>query len=151
FDASASATSQLMWSSTSQAKEIVPNSQLVCNGYSELVPNAIYRFTPQLANGRAMEVANGGTADGSQVDISNWKASTYQKWQAVPTGSNYFKLIPQHVLSKVLELNGGFTTNGTKIQIATDNGSSRQRFQFIDLGQGWFKIQPQPAPNSVLD
>jgi hypothetical protein len=151
FDASGGAVSRLMWSSISQTKEFVPASQLLCNGYSELIPNGIYRFTPELATGRCLEVANGATADGSPVDISNWKASNSQQWQAVALGSNYFKLIPQNALTKVLELNGGFITNGTKIQIATDNGTARQRFQFIDLGQGWFKIQPQPSPNSVLD
>jgi hypothetical protein len=151
FDASGGAVSRFMWSSTSQTKEFVPASQLLCKGYSDLVPNGIYRFTPELATGRCLEVANGATADGSAADIKDWKASSSQKWQAVALGSNYFKLIPQNALTKVLELNGGFTTNGTKIQIATDNGTARQRFQFIDLGQGWFKIQPQPSPNSVLD
>jgi hypothetical protein len=151
FDASASAVSRLMWSSTNQAKEIIPSSQLQCVGYSELIPNAIYRFTPKLATGRSMEVTSGATADGSQVALRDWKATAQQKWQAVALGSNYFKLVPQHALTKVLELNGGFATNGTKIQIATDNGSPRQRFQFVNTGQGWFKIQPQPAPGSVLD
>jgi hypothetical protein len=150
FSASTGAVCRLMWSSSSQAKEIVPNSRLLCTGYSDPIPNAIYRLTPKLATGRSMEVPNGGTADGTQVDIKDWKAATYQKWQAIPVGSNYFKLVPQHATSKVLEVNGGYTTNGTKIQIATDNGASRQRFTFANQGQGWFEIQPLSAPASVL-
>jgi len=151
FDGTGASVARLRWSSSSQPLEVVPNSQLVCTGYNNVIANAIYRFTPKIALNKCMEVKSGGTADGTEVDINNWNSKAWEKWQPVDAGSGYFKLIPQHALTKVMEINGGFTTNGTKVQISTDTGSSRQRFQFIDVGQGWFEIQPQSAPGSVLD
>jgi hypothetical protein len=151
FDGTGTSVARLRWTSSSQALEVVPNSQLVCTGYNNVIANAIYRFTPKIATSKCMEVTGGGTADGTAIDINNWNSKAWEKWQAVDVGGGYFKLIPQHVLTKVMEINGGFTTNGTKVQISTDTGSSRQRFQFVDVGQGWFEIQPQSAPGSVLD
>jgi PA14 domain./Ricin-type beta-trefoil lectin domain. len=151
FDGTGTAVARLRWTSSSQSLEVVPNSQLVCTGYNNVIANAIYRFTPKIATGKCIEAKNGGTTDGTEAVMDNWNSKAWQKWQPVDVGSGYFKLIPQHALTKVMEINGGFTTNGTKVQISSDTGSSRQRFQFIDVGQGWFEIHPQSALGSVLD
>src|SRR5204863_1739456 len=116
FDLTNTATCRLRWSSSSQALEAIPTSQLVCTGYTGVIANALYRLTPKIATGKCAEAQGGGTADGTVADINNWNSKAWQKWQAVDAGSGYSKLIPQHALTKVLEVNGGFTTNGTKIQ-----------------------------------
>ncbi len=151
FDNTNSAVCRLFWSSPSQPYELVPESQLACTGYSDVIPNAVYRLTPKLATSRCMEARNGWTADGTEVVLNNWGAKSQQKWQAVELGGGGFKLVPQHATSKVLEINGGSTTNGAPAQIATDTGAPYQRFRFIDMGQGWYKLQPQSAPGSVLE
>jgi hypothetical protein len=150
FDGTGSAVCRLRWSSSSQLLETVPSSQLVCTGYSSVIANALYRFTPKIATSKCMEASGGGTADGTIAAINNWNSKTWQKWQTVDVGSGFYKVVPQHVLTKVLEINGGFTTNGTKVQISADTGSVRQHFQFVDVGQGWFELQPQSATGSLL-
>jgi hypothetical protein len=150
FEGSGPAVCRLMWSSSSQATEIVPAARLVGGGYSNVIGNAIYRLTPKVATGKCMEVKSGATADGSEAEISNFNNKLWEKWQALDAGNGYFKLVPQHAPTKVLEINGGFTTNGTRVQISTDTGSARQHFKFVDMGQGWFKIQPESAPASVI-
>jgi hypothetical protein len=151
FNDVGSAVCRLLWSSSSQAKSIVPESQLSCTGYSPVVANGIYCLPPKLATSKAMEVKSGGTADGTVVDINNWTSKTYQKWMIVSAGGDYFKLVPQHATSKVLDVNGGYTTNATKVQIWSNNGMAQQQFKLVDMGQGWFKLQPQHAPTMVLE
>jgi hypothetical protein len=151
FDGTGTAQCRLIWGSSSQATEVVPTSQLVCTGYTGVIPNAIYRLTPKMITSKCVEANGGATADGTEAQINNWNNKNWQKWQPVDVGGGYYKLIPQHVTTKVLEINGGFTTNGTRVQISTDAGTTRQHFMFVDVGQGWFKIQPQSAPSSVIE
>jgi hypothetical protein len=150
FDGTGSALVRLRWSSSSQALETVPTSQLLCIGYSPVVSNAMYRLTPKIATSKCMEASGGATADGTIAAINNWNNKTWQKWQTVGVSGGNYKLIPQHALTKVLEINGGFATNGTKVQISTDTGSARQQFNFVDMGQGWFKLQPQSSSTNII-
>jgi endoglucanase len=140
------AVAKLSWSSASQPKQIIPQTQLF-----PVQSGAIYRLTPKLVSTRAVQARGAGTADGTQAEIFDWSAGNHQKWRATDVGGGYYKLTVQHITSKVLDVNGAASADGTKIQIWQDNSSTAQKWRIVDMGGGFFKLQPQCAAGSCLD
>ncbi|MFB6553488.1 PQQ-dependent sugar dehydrogenase [Streptomyces sp. NPDC056405] len=69
-------------------------------------------------NGKCLDVAGGGTADGTQVQIWTCNGTAAQQWTV---GGGTLK-----ALGKCLDVSGGGSANGTKIQLWTCNGSGAQ-------------------------
>ncbi|MGC4750497.1 ThuA domain-containing protein [Micromonospora sp. DT201] len=71
--------------------------------------------------GKCLDVRNGGTADGTQIQIYTCNSSTAQTW-TVTSGSTI------RALGKCLDVNGSGTADGTKIQLWTCNGTGAQNW-----------------------
>ncbi|MEU7960041.1 ThuA domain-containing protein [Micromonospora humida] len=69
--------------------------------------------------GKCLDVRNGATADGTQIQIFTCNGSARQTWTVTPNG-------PIKALGKCLDVSGGGTANGTKIQLWTCTGGSPQ-------------------------
>ncbi|WP_432899673.1 carbohydrate-binding protein [Micromonospora matsumotoense] len=69
--------------------------------------------------GKCLDVRNGATADGTQVQILTCNGGTAQTWAVTPNG-------PIKALGKCLDVSGGGTANGTKIQLWTCTGGTPQ-------------------------
>ncbi|MBM0278839.1 ThuA domain-containing protein [Micromonospora tarensis] len=71
--------------------------------------------------GKCLDVRNGGTADGTQIQIYTCNGSTPQTWTVTPNSTI-------KALGKCLDVNGSGTADGTKIQLWTCNGSGAQNW-----------------------
>ncbi|WP_328343937.1 ThuA domain-containing protein [Micromonospora sp. NBC_00421] len=69
--------------------------------------------------GKCLDVRNGATADGTQIQIFTCNGSARQTWTVTPNG-------PIKALGKCLDVSGGGTANGTKIQLWTCTGGTPQ-------------------------
>ncbi|NUP21415.1 MAG: carbohydrate-binding protein, partial [Streptomyces sp.] len=72
-------------------------------------------------NGKCLDVANAGTADGTQVQLWTCNGSGAQSWTVGSDGT-------VRALGKCLDVSGGASADGTKIQLWTCNGTGAQRW-----------------------
>jgi hypothetical protein len=73
-----------------------------------------------LAN-KCLDVNNGGTADGTKVQLYTCNGSTAQRWTVTPNSTI-------KALGKCLDVSGGGSANGTKVQLWTCNGTGAQNW-----------------------
>ncbi|MFI6233882.1 ThuA domain-containing protein [Micromonospora sp. NPDC050784] len=71
--------------------------------------------------GKCLDVRNGATADGTQIQIYTCNSSTAQTWTVTPNSTI-------KALGKCLDVSGSGTADGTKIQLWTCNGSGAQNW-----------------------
>lgn len=117
------------------------------------LPNGTYKIISALNNSSLLEAANGGTTDGTFVQLfSNTSPSvTHQQWVLTNVGSGYYKLQPLNAPTKAMDVSGGSSANGTQIQIYSANGSAAQKWKITDVGGGYYTFSPGNATSSVLD
>jgi glucose/arabinose dehydrogenase/PKD repeat protein len=68
---------------------------------------------------KCLDVDNGGTADGTKIQLYTCNGSTAQNWTVTANG-------PIKALGKCLDVAGGATANGTKAQLWTCNATAAQ-------------------------
>ncbi|MCT4353894.1 ThuA domain-containing protein [Streptomyces sp. Je 1-79] len=73
-------------------------------------------------NGKCLDVADGASADGTQVQLWTCNGSNAQKWSRPGDGT-------VRALGKCLDISGGGSADGTKIQLWTCNGTGAQAWQ----------------------
>jgi hypothetical protein len=72
-------------------------------------------------NGKCLDVADGATADGTQVQLWTCNATAAQRWTVHGDGT-------LRALGKCLDVSGGGSADGTKVQLWTCNGSGAQQW-----------------------
>ncbi|RUL90786.1 ThuA domain-containing protein [Verrucosispora sp. FIM060022] len=71
--------------------------------------------------GKCLDVRNGSSADGTQIQILTCNGSAAQTWTVTPNSTI-------RALGKCLDVNGGASADGTKIQLWTCNGGGAQNW-----------------------
>ncbi|MGB2570863.1 ThuA domain-containing protein [Micromonospora citrea] len=71
--------------------------------------------------GKCLDVRNGATADGTQIQIYTCNGSAAQTWTVTPNST-------VKALGKCLDVSGGGSADGTKIQLWTCNGTGAQNW-----------------------
>lgn len=112
-----------------------------------LTDNGIYRLTPKMAAGSALDI------DGTNnlAEIWGWNAGGNQQFKIVPLNYGYYRLVPQHNTSFSLDVNAGSNANGTAIQIYGTNANSSQYFKLVYDYDGYYKLKPACAPMSCVN
>ncbi|MEV0897225.1 carbohydrate-binding protein [Actinoplanes sp. NPDC049802] len=72
--------------------------------------------------GKCLDVRNGASADGTQVQIASCSGGAGQRWTVTPNATIA-------ALGKCLDINGNSTANGAKVQLWTCNGGANQVWQ----------------------
>ncbi|MGA5518031.1 lectin [Streptomyces pseudogriseolus] len=72
-------------------------------------------------NGKCLDVDNGGTADGTEIQIWTCNSSAAQRWTVADDGT-------LRALGKCLDVSGGGSADGTRIQLWTCNGTGAQKW-----------------------
>lgn len=124
-------------------------SALKCR-FSSALLNGTYKVIAR-HSGKAMEVTNWGTTDGTAVQQWSWLGGNNQRWTFELQTDGYYEIKPNHTTGKNLDVNGGSGVNGTKIQIWTDNNGNNQRFKIENLGGGYYRVTPKVSLTSCLD
>lgn len=76
---------------------------------------------------KCLDVANSGTANGTQVQIWTCNGTDAQRWTRTAAGE-------LRAFDRCLDVNASGTANGTKIQLWTCNGTNAQKFTVTAAG-----------------
>jgi hypothetical protein len=135
---------QLSWSSPSQAKGLIPQSQLYTSAYDS---NAYYKIINK-KSGRGLSCYQGGTANNTNLVLYDYLAATDQNWRVVDTGNGYYKLVNQKSGRLVSCYQGG-TANGTN-NVLYDDGSASDQYWLIAPGSaGYLKLINQKSDRAL--
>jgi hypothetical protein len=108
------------------------------------VPNTVANGTYKIFarhSGKALDVLNNGTANGSNVQ--QWTSNTCacQQWTLTNQGSGRYSVMGVGS-GKMLDVNGVSTADGANVQIWSSTGGNNQRFYFVPAGNGFYRITP---------
>jgi len=112
-----------------------------------LTDNGIYRLTPKVAGGSALDIA----LSSSLADIWGWNGGSNQKFKIVPLDHGYYRLVPQSSTTFSLDVTGNSSANDTPIQIYTTNSNSSQYYKLVYDYDGYYKLKPRCAPSSCVN
>jgi hypothetical protein len=99
-------------------------------------------------SGKAMDVINNATANGSNVRQWTPNDCPCQQWQVTGTGSGQYSIVGIGS-GKNLDVSGVSTADGANIQIWQSTGASNQRFTFTPAGGGFYRITPVHSGKAV--
>jgi hypothetical protein len=91
-----------------------------------------YRLVNRSSN-RALDAANCGTADGTNVDQWAWLDNACQQWQVIPTTDGWFRLQNRNA-NKALDVANCGTADGTNVGLWTWQNNNCQQFRFQPVG-----------------
>jgi hypothetical protein len=131
-------------------KEYSQNPQLnTISAITNIVSGGTYKVI-NIISGKALDVTESSTENGTNVQIYCDNASAAQKWIVEETGNGLYKLI-NVIGRKVLDVKQSGTSDGTNVQIWEDNGSDAQRWRLQAIDNGHvYKIVNIPS-NKALD
>jgi hypothetical protein len=115
----------------------------------QTVANGTYRLVSR-HSGKALDVANVASADGSNVHQWDYVGGNNQKWNVTHLGSGQYQIMSVHA-GKSLDASGAGTANGTNVQIWTYVGANQQKWTISSLGSGYYRISPVHAPSLAVD
>lgn len=119
----------------------------VVAGVPPPIPNGTYKILAR-HSGKALDVTNNGTANGTNVQ--QWTANdcTCQQWTLTYLGSGQYQVLGASS-GKSLDVVSNSTADGANIDIWTYNGGNNQRFTFTPISGGFFRITPVNSGKAV--
>ncbi len=102
--------------------------------------NTWFRLTPRHATNKCLEVADGSTANGSNVQIWSDLGSDSQQWRFEDAGGGYYRITPRNATGRCLDVSGVSQDNGANIHIWDYLAGANQQWEFFDAGGGYYSI-----------
>ncbi len=124
---------------------------ITITGTNGLIDSAIYELKPSHGLTRNLNVAGGGTADETNVNILTDNNANYQRWRLINVGGGYYNLKPQHVAGKALDVYANGTADGTNVQMYAEHTGNAQRWKIIGAGAGLYKLQVANDLTKVME
>jgi hypothetical protein len=90
-------------------------------------------------SGKALDVANFGTANGSQVHQWDYLGGANQKWNLIPLGGDQYRLTGAQS-GKVLDVSGVSMADGAPVHIWDWLNSSNQKWTITSVGSGYYRV-----------
>lgn len=118
-------------------------------GSSGIVSGKTYTIVSAINNSSMLDVANGGTASGTNVQLYASNGTTAEEWTVTSVGNGYYKLQPLNAPTLALAVAG--TANYTQAQIITYSGATSQQWQILNVGGGYYGLAPANASGLRLD
>lgn len=106
------------------------------------VPNGVANGTYKIIarhSGKALDVLNNGTANGSNVQQYASNTCACQQWTLAHQGNGRYGITGAGS-GKQLDVNGNSTADGANVQIWQSTGGNNQRFTFVPAGNGFYRI-----------
>lgn len=102
--------------------------------------NGTYSFVVQ-HSGKAIDVAGGGTSDGTNVQQWSFSESNNNEaFQLTHLGDGWHRISPVIAAGQAIDVSGGSTANGANIHTWAYVGGDNQQWRFEETGNGHFKI-----------
>jgi beta-glucanase (GH16 family) len=115
----------------------------------QTIANGTYRIIAR-HSGKALDVSNNGTADGSNVHQWTYGGGNNQRWTVTHLGSGQYQ-IQSVSANKALDVAGAGTANGSNVHIWTWGGWNNQRWTITPTSGGYYRVSPVHAPALALD
>ena len=100
----------------------------------------VYHLTPKCAPKLHLDLANGSTKDGANLQVYTAHTGTAQSFGIAATGKGSYTIKPI-CSGLLLDISGNRTANGTNVQQWSNTGGTGQRWVFQDAGGGWYYIR----------
>ncbi len=118
--------------------------------YKNAIAAGVYTIATSLSGARVLDVYNGSTANGGNVQLWNSNSTQAQMWYVSYDSSGYMQL--KNVKSgKMLDVAGGSKTHGTNVWQYAANNSLAQKWVAVPYGDGTYKLVSALFPRIVLD
>ena len=118
--------------------------------YKNAIATGVYTIATSLSGARVLDVYNGSTANGGNVQLWNSNSTQAQMWYVSYDSSGYMQL--KNVKSgKMLDVAGGSKTHGTNVWQYAANNSLAQKWVAVPYGDGTYKLVSALFPRIVLD
>ncbi|MDE6787747.1 MAG: RICIN domain-containing protein [Ruminococcus sp.] len=117
---------------------------------TELVSGIPYYITNKFS-GLALDLSDGKTTDGTQ--IQQWKLSggSSQEWRLVAVDDEYFKILSMKDESKCITIDGTDNSDGLNVVLQTYTGTDNQLFTIVQNGSFYGIISKVSGDTSGLD
>ncbi|MEY8258137.1 phage tail tip lysozyme [Erysipelotrichaceae bacterium 66-17] len=125
-----------------QTNERTVNSQVS-------ISSGVYTISSAVNSGQVVDVSNGSTDNGANIQIYENNDSGAQIWK-IEYGTDGLYTFTNIQSNKVLDVNGGYIYSGNNVQQYQSNGTLAQKWQ-IDSMNGTYKISSALNKNYVLD
>jgi pectate lyase len=103
-----------------------------------IVSGTFYRITPR-HSGKAIDVENCGTANGTNVRQWSWLNNNCQKWRFTDIGNGYWRISPGHATDRALRTGG--TGNGSNVMIQGYSDQTDRQWRLVDMGGGFYQVR----------
>jgi hypothetical protein len=120
------------------------------NGGSGIIANGTYRLTPRHSLDKALDVANHGTGDNTNVLQWSYGGANNQRWTLTHLGNNTYQITGVES-GKALQVTSTSTANGTNVDIRTYTGAANQRWTISATSGGFYRLSPVSSGGSALD
>ena len=117
---------------------------------SVTVTEGLYSFAPECAPGSRLDVENGATSSGTNVQIYSSNGSIAQVFRIARISDGYYS-IKLEASGMALDVSGGSSNSGTNVQIYSPNSTDSQKWAFYDAGNGYYYISPKLNTSLCLD
>jgi arabinan endo-1,5-alpha-L-arabinosidase len=104
------------------------------------VSGGTYRITPR-HSGKALDVANCGTANGTNVQQWSWLNNTCQQWILTDAGNYVWRITPANATGSALDVTSCGTADNTNVQIWSWLNNDCQKWNIIEMGSGYYQLK----------
>jgi hypothetical protein len=104
----------------------------------QTIPNGTYRVASRKSN-KVIDLASGGTADGTDAVQWGWSGGNSQKWTFTHLGNGQYQAVGV-ASGKLLEVTGASTSDGARLQIWPSNNNNCQKWTIMPAGDGTYKL-----------
>lgn len=110
--------------------------------YTREIEEGVYMlYTALSPTNKVMDIANGETVNGTNVQLYDMNYSQAQKFRISKTGKAGTYSIINVNSGKSLDVQNGSTADGANLQIYEPNGTTSQIWKIIDYKNGYYAIQ----------
>jgi hypothetical protein len=122
-------------------------------GPASIDPGKSYKLAPQSAPSKAIDIANGSTANGTAVQQYDGWGGDPQKLVLKDSGKGNVKLTMKLNNNKCVGPKGGTPAHGVKLEVQDCNGSNAQAWITGETaaGSGVFMLKNVAAPGLCVD
>ncbi len=130
-DLPASGSAQLVYRQDTLQETLADTALYLCG--TDLLSGVSYTITNQFS-GLSLDLTDGETADGTNIQQWNLTGGSHQEWRIVDTGDGYCKILSLSDESKCIAVAESAATDGLNIELQTDIGADHQRWKLIQDG-----------------
>jgi len=98
-----------------------------------VLTEGVYTISPKCAPGLVLDVANGSTSDGANVQIWAYNDTPSQTFRVVSAGNGYYRIINVET-GKALDVAGAGKTSGTNVWMYGQNSTDAQLWKAVVTG-----------------